>query len=102
MVDFHVRHLRGQGTLGERLKKIREEHGESIEDIANTLQIQKKYLYALEAGDYLQLPGDVYIRSFLKRYAEYLTVNPLPVFRLYDREQQVFRPQVERKSKLEL
>ena len=97
MNSFSTRALRGHGTLGERLKKIREDREEGLETVAEKLQIQQKYLAALESGEYLKLPGDVYVRNFLKRYAGHLDVNPVTVVHLYEREMGVFEPQQKQK-----
>ncbi len=99
MGDFTSKSLRGHGTLGERLRKVREERGEELSSIAESLQIQSKYLDALECGRYLDLPGDVYVTSFLKRYAEHLKVNTKTVLHLYQRERQVYQPQQDKQAR---
>lgn len=98
MADFSVRSLRGQGTLGERLRKVREEQGDSLDVFADRLQIPLKYLEALEEGRYADLPSDVYIKSFLRSYALALNVNAETVIKLFESEYDVYRPQEERKS----
>lgn len=58
-----------------QLKKARMEAGYSLEEIANTLNIRKQYLIALEEGNFDILPGQVYIDGYLRLYAKYLGVN---------------------------
>ncbi|MFC1687470.1 helix-turn-helix domain-containing protein [Patescibacteria group bacterium] len=102
MAEFTKRQLRGHGTLGERLKKIREDRGEDLSLVASHLRIQPKYLAAIEAGNYLVLPGEVYVKNFLRQYAKYLDVNPDTVIHLYKRESGVFRPQQKRTAQKDL
>ncbi len=82
-MQFKKKKLERSKTLGERLRIIREELGINIEEAAQEVKIQKKYLIALEDGDYLVLPGPVYIESFLKKYAEYLGVSSDFVLSIY-------------------
>jgi len=90
MVKFKTKEF-PQKTLGERLKEIREELGISPEELSNKLGISKKYLLYLEQGKYSKLPGEVYIRSFLKKYAAALSVNEKKVLALYDQEKEIYR-----------
>lgn len=88
-MTFQHKKLHSQETLGERLQDVREEAGLSLEAVARELNIQAKYLSALEEGRTQDLPGPVYARAFLKRYAEHLTLNSELVLRQFDEEQRV-------------
>lgn len=55
--------------LGSLLKKTREEKGLSIEDIQEETKIRKKYLEAIEENNFDILPGEVYLKVFIKGYA---------------------------------
>ncbi|MFA5134205.1 MAG: helix-turn-helix domain-containing protein [Patescibacteria group bacterium] len=83
MVEFTKRQMERSKTLGERLRKVREEAGVSLDEAASATQIQRTYLTALEEGNYSILPGPVYVESFLKKYAEYLKVSSSFVLNLY-------------------
>lgn len=56
--------------LGQRLKEARNDKGLSIEEIQSITKIQKRYLHAIEEGNYELLPGNFYTRAFIKNYAE--------------------------------
>ncbi|WP_100487738.1 helix-turn-helix domain-containing protein [Sporolactobacillus pectinivorans] len=56
--------------LGQALREAREEKGLSLDDLQEETKIQKRYLSAIEKGDFKQLPGDFYLRAFIKSYAE--------------------------------
>lgn len=86
-MQFKKKKLDKSKTLGERLKITREELGVDIDEASQEVKIQKKYLAALEGGDYSALPGSVYIESFLKKYAEYLGVSSDFVLSLYNQHE---------------
>ncbi|MCD8511637.1 MAG: helix-turn-helix domain-containing protein [Bacillus sp. (in: Bacteria)] len=44
--------------LGIRLKNAREEKGYTLDDLQKITKIQKRYLVAIEEGDFSRLPGD--------------------------------------------
>lgn len=73
-------------TLGERLKKIREDHRVSLLEASRMTKIQVKYLEAIEVGKYELLPAAVYVKGFLKSYAGFLGVPEDAILKLYDRE----------------
>jgi cytoskeletal protein RodZ len=81
----------GTLTLGEKLQKIRSEKRVSITDISKNTQIQAKYLEYLESGNYNDLPADVYVKGFLKSYANYLGVDDRLLLRLYEREKNIIK-----------
>ncbi|WP_414457986.1 helix-turn-helix domain-containing protein [Evansella clarkii] len=66
--------------LGMRLKAAREEKGYSLEELQTITKIQKRYLTAIEEGDFSRLPGDFYARAFVKRYADAVGIDPEKLF----------------------
>jgi len=73
-------------TFGEKLKKMREEAGLTIEKAIQLLNIQAKFLEQLERNEIEKLPADVYIRGFLKKYAKLLAIKPEVLLAEYERE----------------
>lgn len=73
-------------TLGERLVKMREDRHVTISDVSKSTGIQSTYIEYLEQGLFEKLPAEVYVRGFLRRYAEYLSVADASILRQYDRE----------------
>lgn len=92
MIAFSRKAISRIEPLGEKLRRLRTEARVSLEALAQQTGIQPKYLVALEAGQYDRLPGDVYIRNFLRLYAATLHVNAQRVFELYEQERTVIRP----------
>jgi cytoskeletal protein RodZ len=68
----------GAGTdpLGERLVAAREARGIDLLRAERETKIRRAYLAALERGDFAALPGAVYVRGFLRNYAQYLGLDP--------------------------
>lgn len=75
-------------NLGQILRSKREERGITIKDVEKVLSIRAKYLEALEAGDYEVIPGEVYVKGFLRNYANYLGLNVEEIVQLYKGEKQ--------------
>lgn len=62
--------------LGQQLREARLQKGMSLDDVQEMTKIRKRYLEAIEAGDYKVLPGSFYVRAFIKTYAETVGLNP--------------------------
>nr|WP_272595507.1 RodZ family helix-turn-helix domain-containing protein [Paenibacillus apiarius] len=69
--------------LGQLLKKARLEKGLSLDDVQEATKIRKRYLEAIEEGDYKVLPGSFYVRAFVKTYAETVGLNPEEILQYY-------------------
>lgn len=72
--------------LGELLRNARESQGISLSQAAAETRILQRYLVALEEGDYVNLPGDVYARGFIRNYARFLNLAPEDVLQVYRQE----------------
>lgn len=76
-------------TLGEQLKKIRSEGRITLSEISRETKIPVRYLTMIEESDYDSLPPDVYVKGFLRNYAEYLGVDSKKLIELYQREKDI-------------
>lgn len=72
--------------LGHYLKEKRKEKGMSLEEIQEITKIRKRYLEAIEKGEYNVLPGVFYARAFIKSYAEAVGLDPDEVLKTYGQE----------------
>lgn len=59
-------------TIGEKLKEAREKKGLSFQEIQDAIKIREKYLEALENNDFDVIPGEAYVRAFIKSYGNHL------------------------------
>ena len=71
------------GTLGQYLRSAREARGIDLHEAAQQTRIGIAYLKALEAEDFSKLPGEVFVRGFLKNYGKYLQLEESQVMRKY-------------------
>jgi cytoskeleton protein RodZ len=72
---MEVESTAAQTTLGEFLQKAREKRGFSVEYVADHLKLKISTVKALEANDYHETGGLVYVRGYLRSYAKLLNVN---------------------------
>ncbi len=81
--------------VGIILKKARREKGIEIEEASRELKIQKKFLEALEEGNYDLFDSVVHIKGFLRNYADFLNLKPEELLAFWRREfdKQEFKPE---------
>jgi len=72
--------------LGLWLRRSRETRQISLPDVEKALRIRRRYLQALEMGDYTALPGEIQARGFLRNYARYLNLPVEEALARYDAE----------------
>jgi len=64
------------GTIGPRLRAAREARNLTVEQAADDTRISLRFLQALEREEFDSLPAPVYVRGFLRSYANYLGLEP--------------------------
>lgn len=62
--------------LALRMRQARETLGLSLIEAERITKIRRKYLEAIEAGDFAQLPDGPPSRGFIKNYARFLGLDP--------------------------
>ena len=73
-----------QVEIGKSLHEARVAKGMSIDDIQKITKIQKHYLEAIEQGNFAELPGDFYVRAFIKQFADTVGVNGIELLNEHD------------------
>lgn len=71
------------GTLGRYLQEAREALGIDLREAAQQTRISIQYLKALEVEDFARLPGEVFVRGFLKNYGKFLRLDEAEVMKRY-------------------
>lgn len=69
--------------LGETLRQARIKQGISLDELEEKTKIRKRYLEAIEEQNFDILPGNFYVRAFIKNYAEAINLNPDDILELY-------------------
>lgn len=87
MVDFTRKKIALQ-ALGEKLQEMRQAKRKTVEEMADLSGVAEKYIKALESGRYQEIPGAVYTRIFIRKYAKALGLDPVTCEAEYDQERQ--------------
>jgi len=70
-------------SIGDRLKRVREERGYTIDQVARDTHITKRFIQALEEENFDQFPGESYLLGFLRNYSHYLSLDEQETISLY-------------------
>lgn len=73
-------------TLGEELKRRREERNISLTDISEATRIGTRFLKAIEADNFSVLPGGIFTRSFIRAYAREIGMDEDEAISLYQQQ----------------
>ena len=73
-------------TLGEELKKAREERGVTLRNISESTHIGMRFLQAIETDTYDELPGGIFDRSFVRKFAKHVGLDEEEVLTRYDQQ----------------
>jgi len=73
-------------TLGEELKRRREERGVSLNDISESTRIGTRFLKAIETDNFSILPGGIYTRNFIRAFAEQVGMAEDEAIALYHQQ----------------
>jgi cytoskeletal protein RodZ len=71
-------------SVVEALKSARAKRGLKLGKIAEALGINEKYLAALEAGRFEELPAGIYGKNFLREYALYLGLDAASLIEMFE------------------
>ncbi|MFO1445978.1 helix-turn-helix domain-containing protein [Bacillus sp. Bva_UNVM-123] len=72
--------------IGSVLKEARLAKGMSLDELQDATKIQKRYLIGIEEGNYSMMPGQFYVRAFIKQYAEAVGLLPEELFEQFKSE----------------
>jgi hypothetical protein len=79
--------LRALEPLGSWLRRERELRAVALEEVSDSTRIPVPSLVHLEAGRYGELPGDVFVRGFLRSYARVVGLSQDDALARYSAEQ---------------
>jgi cytoskeletal protein RodZ len=81
-------------TVGEILRSEREKKGLSIKDVETATSIRALYINAIEDDNYKVVPGEVYLKGFIRNYANYLGLQGQEMVDLYRQNQSLTQPAI--------
>lgn len=74
----------GTLTLGQRFREAREARGDTPSEVAKATHMMIKHVVSMEEDDYSAMGPAIYVKGFLKIYADYLGMNPDDVVQEYN------------------
>ena len=76
-------------SVGQYLQKLRVEKGMSIEEVSRSTRVPVSSVERIEADRFGELPGEVFVRGFLRSYARAVAVPPDDVLARYTASRRV-------------
>jgi cytoskeletal protein RodZ len=74
------------GVIGDALYEARTRRGVDLDQVHAATGIRPRYLRAIEQEDWEALPEEFYARSFIRKYAVFVGVEPDPLVEEYRRQ----------------
>ncbi|WP_241033603.1 helix-turn-helix domain-containing protein [Brachyspira hampsonii] len=71
-------------TIGQILKNAREKKGLTIEELEATTHIVARFIKALENEEFDVLPGEIYVKGFIKNLSDKLSLDADMVLERYN------------------
>ena len=68
-------------SLGEKLREASESRNITLLEASRDTRISRKYIQALESGEFDVFPAGIYLTNFLRAYAEYLNLDAESILR---------------------
>ena len=75
--------------IGELLREAREACGMTLQQASEVTKVRTKYLEAIENGEFSVIPGEVYLKGFIRTYADCLGLDGTQVLAQYKELRQV-------------
>lgn len=72
-------------SIGEYLRDERENQGRTLKEISAKINIKEDYLAAIEDNDFDQIPGETFVKGFIRNYANYLGMDGVALVNEYKR-----------------
>jgi transcriptional regulator with XRE-family HTH domain len=73
-------------TLGQELKRLRENRGISLHQISDATHIGVRFLQAIESDTYDILPGGIFNRAFVRKFAAKVGMDEEEALSLYEKQ----------------
>jgi cytoskeletal protein RodZ len=73
-------------TLGQELKRLREDRGISLHQISDATHIGVRFLQAIEGDTYDILPGGIFNRAFVRKFADKVGMDAEQALSLYEKQ----------------
>ncbi|MGM0449600.1 MAG: RodZ domain-containing protein [Pseudomonadota bacterium] len=82
-------------AVGEQLRAAREQKGMDRQDVADQLHLRPTIIRAIEESDYETMPGDLFLKGYVRSYARLTDQDGDDLIARLDRELEPFRQEQE-------
>jgi cytoskeletal protein RodZ len=82
--DKHTREVLALKEIGDLLREAREACGMTLQQASEITKVRTKYLEAIENGEFAVIPGEVYLKGFIRTYADCLGLDGAQVIAQYN------------------
>lgn len=87
------------GEVGNQLRKAREAKGMSIAQVADTQHLRPSVIQAIEDGQYEKIGSELFLKGYVRTYAEQVGLNPAELMDKLDWELEPMRQQAEEEKR---
>lgn len=82
-------------SIGRVLQQEREQQGRTLKEVSDAVNIKEAYLDALEKENFDVIPGAVFVKGFIRTYAEYLGLDGAELATAYKKDVVARKPKPE-------
>ena len=79
-------------SVGHLLRNARRARNMSVDDVSRQLRLSVQQIEAIEKEDYEKLPGRVFLRGFIRNYANLVKLDPVPIIQLLPDQSPIVSP----------
>lgn len=94
MATFRRKKITAKQTVGQRLRQARIKKKITLEAVEEATKVRLKYLKAIEADKWSELPSAVYSIGFVRRYVDFLGIKSRSILDDYKAETGMTRNEV--------
>lgn len=94
MATFRRKKITAKQTVGQRLRQARLKKKITLDEVEEATKVRLKYLKAIEADKWSELPSAVYSIGFVRRYVDYLGMKSRAILDDYKAETGMTRNEV--------
>lgn len=84
--DAQAESAKTRESVSQTLQRAREDYGQDLRSVSDSLRIRYIYLLAIEEGRFDDLPGATYAVGFVRTYADYLGLDSEEIVRRFKAE----------------
>lgn len=94
MATFRRKKITAKQTVGQRLRQARLKKKITLDEVEEATKVRLKYLKAIEADKWSELPSAVYSIGFVRRYVDFLGMKSRAILEDYRAETGMTRNEV--------